>query len=289
MPFRTVVIDSHCKLEYSLNYLVVRTSETTKRIVMDEVRVLVLNSTMISITTALLAECTKRKISVVCCDDKHNPCSLLLPLCGNSITSKRIRQQVDWKKETADACWQKIIANKIRNQATLLKLSGRWGEASLLEQYVQEVEPGDPTNREGHAAKVYFNSVFYPGFTREEDCLTNAALNYGYSLILSEISRAIAAGGYLTQLGIHHKSEFNEFALSCDLMEPVRFLVDRKVKRMGPNEEWKKIIMEITGEDVCIRGQTQSFGNAISIYTNSFFSAMEEDNPEKIVFIEFNG
>ena len=96
------------------------------------------------------------------------------------------------------------------------------------------------------------------------------------------------AGGYLTQLGIHHKSEFNEFALSCDLMEPIRFLVDRKVKRMGPSEEWKKKVMEITGEDVMIRGQKQAFGNAVVIYVNSFFTAMEEDDPSKIVFMEFD-
>ena len=35
--------------------------------------------------------------------------------------------------------------------------------------------------------------------------------------------------GCITQLGIHHKNEFNEFNLSCDLMEPFRIIIDNFV------------------------------------------------------------
>lgn len=54
----------------------------------------------------------------------------------------------------------------------------------MLHGYIEELEVGDVTNREGHAAKVYFNALFGKDFTRSRDCIINAALNYGYSLIL---------------------------------------------------------------------------------------------------------
>ena len=74
-------------------------------------------------------------------------------------------------------------------------------EADLLYQYINEIEFGDVTNREGHAAKVYFNALFGMDFTRSAENVTNAALNYGYSLLLSTFNRCVVANGYITQLG----------------------------------------------------------------------------------------
>jgi CRISPR/Cas system-associated endonuclease Cas1 len=59
----------------------------------------------------------------------------------------------------------------------------------MLEQYVKEMQFGDASNREGHAAKVYFNALFGKSFTRTEDSPVNAALNYGYSILLSMFNR----------------------------------------------------------------------------------------------------
>lgn len=285
MAFRTVVIDTHSKLEYSLGYLVFRTAEATKRIFLEEVRTVIINSPMVSMTTSLLIELTNRKIKVIFCDEKHNPCGEILPCYGNNVTTKRIKTQIRWDQETADFVWKALIEAKIQNQASLLLLAGRPTEAQMLTDYATCVEPGDPTNREGHAAKVYFNSVFFPGFTREQDCLINAALNYGYSIILSEINRAVVAAGYLTQLGIHHKSEFNEFCLSCDLIEPLRFLVDKKAKTLKEDADFKKEMISLLAKDVFIREQKQSLGNAIGLYVNSFFDAMEKGDPNRIAFI----
>ena len=71
---------------------------------------------------------------------------------------------------------------------------------------------------EGHAAKVYFNALFGRGFTRSEENSINAALNYGYSLILSSVAREIVANGYITQIGIFHDNMFNQFNLASDVM-----------------------------------------------------------------------
>ena len=65
------------------------------------------------------------------------------------------------------------------------------GEAEQLYEYINEIEFGDATNREGHAAKVYFNALFGMDFTRSAENVTNAALNYGYSLLLSTFNRCV--------------------------------------------------------------------------------------------------
>ena len=99
----------------------------------------------------------------------------------------------------------------------------------MLAQLVPEVRSGDTTNREAHAARIYFQALFGQGFSRDDDTPVNAALNYGYSILLSAVNREIVARGYLTQCGICHRNEFNQFNLSCDFMEPFRPIVDRLV------------------------------------------------------------
>ena len=106
------------------------------------------------------------------------------------------------------------------------------------------MEFGDATNREGHAAKVYFNALFGMDFTRTAENSINAALNYGYSLLLSTCTREIAINGYITQLGLFHDNMFNPFNLAFDLMEPFRPLVDNLIKQMAPDKlstmkKWK--------------------------------------------------
>ena len=95
-----------------------------------------------------------------------------------------------------------IVTEKIRKQKEVSK---------LLDSYLQEIKWNDETNREGHAAKVYFNALFGLDFTRTTDCPVNSALNYGYSIILSAFTREITANGYITQLGLFHDNMFNQF------------------------------------------------------------------------------
>ena len=124
-------------------------------------------------------------------------------------------------------------------------------------------------------------------FTRSEENITNAALNYGYSIILSAFNREIVAHGYLTQLGVFHDNMFNHFNLSCDLMEPFRILVDRKVKGMTFNEftsEEKHVLVNILNETVTINQTKQTVLNAIKYYCRSVFDALNEGDLSLIQF-----
>ena len=230
MSWRVVVISKRAKLEYQMGYLVVRTEAITK-IYLNEISTLIIESTAVSLTASLLSELIKKKIKVIFCDEKRNPISELIGYYGSHDTSNKVRKQIQWSNNIKEGVWTEIVTEKIRKQKTILEMKGK-EEAALLDSYVREIQWNDETNREGHAAKVYFNALFGMGFSRTADNFVNAALNYGYTIILSAFAREIVANGYITQLGLFHDNMFNQFNLASDFMEPFRILVDRKVSAM---------------------------------------------------------
>ena len=285
MSWRTVVVSRSAKLDYQLGYLVVRTDETTK-IHIDEVETLLLESTAISITGALLSELVKKKVKVIFCDEKRNPVSELAPYYGSHDTSAKIRRQIAWSEDAKQTVWTEIVTDKIRKQADHLRDRSK-SEADMLYQYVKEIEYGDITNREGHAAKVYFNALFGKDFTRTDENSINAALNYGYTLLLSSFNREITSCGYITQLGIFHDNMFNRFNLASDIMEPFRVLVDRTVYDMHPEQfehDEKMELLKVLQDTVTIAGRQEYVNNAIKIYTKSIFDALNDNDSSLIKF-----
>ena len=285
MSWRIVVISKRAKLDYQMGYMIVR-NDTTLQIHLGEIATVLIESTAVSITTSLLAELSKKKIKVIFCDEKRNPSSELISYYGSHDTSNKVRKQIQWGKNIKEAVWTEIVTEKIRKQKELLEYLGR-EESELLEGYIKEMHLNDETNREGHAAKVYFNALFGLDFTRTADTLMNAALNYGYSIILSTFNREIVANGYITQLGLFHDNMFNQFNLSSDLMEPFRVLVDKEVLNMqleefGHNEKMQ--LVNILNHEIQVDGKTQYVNNAIKIYCKSIFDALNENDSSLIRF-----
>lgn len=286
MSWRTVVITSRCKLDFKMGFMVIR-AEETKKIFLDEIAVLLIENPAVSLTGCLLEALTEKKIRVIFCDAKRNPNAELVPYYNSYDCSRKIKAQIAWSEDVKGGVWADIVAEKIRKQADFLDELQKIDEASLLRSYLSQIEIHDSTNREGHAAKVYFNALFGKDFTRSEENITNAALNYGYSIILSAFNREIVAHGYLTQLGIFHDNMFNHFNLSCDLMEPFRILIDRKVKAMKPTElssEEKHCIVNILNDTVVIDQTRQTVLNAIKYYCRSVFDALNEGDLSLIQF-----
>lgn len=286
MSWRTVIINSQAKLDYKMGYMVVRGIET-KRVLIDEISVLLIENPTISITGCLLEALVEKKVRVIFCDSKRSPMAELSPHHGSHDSTAKIRTQVAWDDDVKALIWQEIISEKIRKQAEFLEEIKKDKEAKLLTSYIGQVEMLDASNREGHAAKVYFNALFGKEFTRSADIPINAALNYGYSVILSTFNREIAINGYLTQLGIFHSNMFNHYNLACDLMEPFRVVVDRKVKNNIPIEftqEYKHGLWNILSDYVYINNTRQMLDNAIKIYTRSIFDAVNDGDPSQIKF-----
>lgn len=178
MGWRTVVVSKSSKLDLKLGYMVVRDSEETVRVHISEISVLIIENTASSVTASLLNELTKQKIKVIFCDEKRNPSSELVSYYGCHDTLLKIRSQIEWKTEAKQAVWTAIVGEKIRNQRNNL-VYFQLNEYELLDTYLDELEFNDETNREGHAAKVYFNAVFGKSFSRSDESPVNAMLNYG--------------------------------------------------------------------------------------------------------------
>lgn len=277
MGWRTVVVTKPSKLDLKLGYLVVRDSESSVRVHLSEISLLIVETTRSSITTALMNELVRQKIKTIFCDEKQNPSSELLPCNGSYNCSAKIREQIKWTEHTKQLVWTCIVAEKIRKQAQNLQHFEKI-EASKLYAYLDELELNDASNREGHAAKVYFNALFGKSFSRSEECPTNAALNYGYSIILSCVNREVACNGYITQLGLFHDNMFNPFNLSCDLMEPFRPIVDGFVKKsefVSFESDEKKAVLSLLNSEFIINERKETMLNTIRLYVRSVFNALE--------------
>ena len=244
MSWRTVVITGNAKLDYKMDYLIVRKTDNTTRVFIGEIGMLIIESTSVSLTTMLLCELTKHKVKVVFCDEKHNPQSELLSYYGSHDTSAKVRTQIGWSKQEKELIWTEIVAEKIRQQRD-----------HLLERGLD----------------------------------TQAALNYGYGILLACFNREVVANGYITQLGLFHDNMFNRFNFSSDLMEPFRILVDRIVVKMKPqkfDKDEKICFIYMLEDGVMIDGKNQYVSNAIKIYCRSVFDALNDKDISMLKFYQ---
>lgn len=277
MAFRDVVIESPCKLSYKGGYMVVRKEDDAAKVHLSEITSVILQTNQVYVSAYLLSELAKAKISFIVADEKHNPIGQYLPLYGAHNTSKRIGEQIEWSEPAKKRVWQRVVRDKIAHQARVLTARGCEAEGDILSSLVAEVRSGDTTNREAHAARVYFRALFGETFSRDDDTPTNAALNYGYGVLLSAVNREIVARGYLTQCGICHRSEFNQFNLSCDLMEPFRPIVDRLVFDNIDGDFTKTdkyLLVDMMNQTIHYRDGSYRVGSVVGLYVQECLSAL---------------
>ncbi len=291
MGWRVVVISNTVKLDYEMGYLCIRSKDDIKRVYIDEIAVLMIETVSVSLTSYLLIELAERKVNVIFCDRKGIPNGVYTALYGSHDTSKSIRKQVLWTDVNKELIWKLIVERKIYGQSKVLLFNEKYEESNKLLSYISQVEIGDSTNREGHAAKVYFNALFGKSFTREDkELLVNIGLNYGYAILLSAVSREIVSNGYLTQIGIFHDNIFNELNLACDLMEPFRPFVDQHIisLKLEKFEQEEKIkIVQFLNKKVRIDGREQYLLNSITIYVRSMLDAIDQVNPLMVKYPEY--
>lgn len=279
MSFRTVVITNQAKLNYKNRYLVVKKGLEEKYVHLSEIDTIIIDSISVSISSYLLKELSDYKINVIFCDEKHNPFGELKSLYSKHNSSKKIINQTKWKTKDKDMLWSLVVKNKIINQMQLLKKT-KSESLELLLSYISDIKEGDKTNREGHAAKVYFNSLFGKSFARNYDNSINSALNYGYAILLSTFNKEVINNGYITQIGIHHKNEYNEFNLSCDLMEPFRVIIDNFVyfnQSRIFDIQYKLDIINLFNNTYKFKNKMYTLKDIIRMYVKSTLECLDEN------------
>lgn len=281
MSWRTIIITKHCKLSYKNNYLIIR-SDDEQIVHLSEIHTLMIDSCAVSITTYLINELANRKIKLIFCDEQRNPIGEFVPYYNSFNNSKKILFQLNWNDNIKKLIVTEILKQKILNQSRLLsKLN--FEQSLKLETYADDIVLFDATNREGHSAKVYFNALFGLDFSRELTSDINSALDYGYSIILSSFNKEIVSKGYLTQLGLKHKNEYNFFNLSCDLMEPFRILIDELVyhnKEDFFDISYKYKLVDILNKKVIYDNKEHFLSNVITLYTKNILDTLCEATEE---------
>lgn len=286
MSFRTIVITKQSKISYKNRFLVVKQENDEKYIHLSEIDTIIVDSIAVSISSYLLKELSDNKINIIFCDEKHNPFGELKSYHLLHSSSRKKILQTKWTNKQKDSLWQNIIKNKITNQALLLNKI-KSNNYNLVLSYINEVTIGDKTNREGIAAKVYFNSLFTMKFNRNDNDNINSALNYGYSILLSTFNKEIISNGYLTEIGIHHKNEYNPYNLSCDFMEPFRIIIDSFVYYHQDRKldiDYKAEIINLFNMKYKYKGKYYFLKDIIKYYTKNIFDYLE-NNKEYIGFI----
>jgi CRISPR-associated protein Cas1 len=238
--------------------------EATTTIPVEDIGVMVIDNTQVTITQGLMAALLENNTAVIICNETHHPNGLLLPLSGNTLQSERFAAQIEASEPLKKQLWQQTITAKILNQAALLKKTGKVNDKLLY--FSRNVKSGDPDNVEGRASFYYWNNLF-PGslnFNRKRDGEPpNNLLNYGYAILRAVTARNLVGSGLLPTLGIHHRNRYNAYCLADDIMEPYRPFVDEMVCQVvssGKDYEElttdiKKVLLGIASADIMIDGE----------------------------------
>ena len=281
MGWRTVIVNTHSKLSYKNNHLIFKDASRTELIHLSEVDILLLETTDIVLSTMLIKRLVDENILVIFCDDKRLPTAYLMPYYGRHDSSLQLSRQIAWNEDVKAEIWTTIIAQKILNQAFYLGSCGFLEKSQSVIDLYHGLDLFDPSNREGHAARIYFNTLFGNDFSREQDSDINAALDYGYTLILSMFAREIVLSGCMTQFGLKHANQFNQFNLASDIMEPFRPIIDRIVyeNRNSSFVRIKRELFTIFSDTFHYNDKDMYLSNIVSDYTKKVIQALNQ--PEK--------
>lgn len=276
MGWRTVIVNTHSKLSYKNNHLIFKDATRTEMIHLSEVDILLLETTDIVLSTMLIKRLVDENILVIFCDDKRLPTAHLMPYYARHDSSLQLSRQIDWEEAVKAEVWTHIISQKILNQSIYLSECGFIEKSQSVMNLYHSLELFDPSNREGHSARIYFNTLFGNDFNRELDNEINTSLDYGYTLLLSMFAREVVLSGCMTQLGLKHANQFNQFNLASDIMEPFRPIIDQIVYE-NRNHSFVKIKRElftIFSDTFQYNNKEMYLTNIVSDYTKKVIKAL---------------
>ena len=252
-------------------------SDVVKTIPIEDIGLVVLDCSQITVTEGLLEALLENNCAVVTCDKMHLPVGLLLPLYGNKVQTERYAEQIAASLPLKKQLWQQTVQCKIRNQAAMLKyVTGVEARNMLI--WADSVKSGDADNLEGRAAAFYWKTLFVdnPRFTRGDEDIVNVMLNYGYAIVRAIVARALVGAGLIPTLGIHHHNRYDAYCLADDVMEPYRPYVDKLVVEIVEEGipvtfdiDVKRRLLEIPVREVIIDDVRRPLMLAVSQTANS--------------------
>lgn len=297
MGWRIVCIEEAMRINYQLNSIGVLQKDEIVWICLDEIDMIIIETLMCNTSIKLLSEIAKKGISLVICGENHMPLGVLQGISDNQRAAKYNRYQIEWDKAVKQVVWQRIVKEKILLQMVVLYKMKKLEKIEILKGYIEQVEKGDITNREGLAAKVYFHELFGMDFVRKRnaDDIINSSLNYIYQIARAKIAQEIVAHGYIPSLGIFHCSEYNYFGLADDIIEVYRPIIDYYTIQLIEEEEvefmtsiFKEKLLNIMYQYINFGKSKQKIIESIRMYVISITDALTNSTIENITFPYFD-
>lgn len=247
----------------------------------EDIGVVVIDNPQITLTSGLIEALLDNNCALISCDASHLPVGLMLPLCGNTTQSERFRYQISASLPLKKQLWQQTIAQKIANQAQVLKEHFNVEIGNML-KWANSVKSGDSDNLEARAAAYYWKNMFpeEAEFIRDRDGIPpNNLLNYGYAVLRAIVARGLVSSGLLPTIGIYHHNKYNAYCLADDIMEPYRPYVDElviKIKKEFDNtdeltKEIKARLLSIPTIEVRINNHRRPLMVAVTETTASLY------------------
>ena len=222
----------------------------------NQISQIIINA-QISLSSAVIKECAKKKISINFIDEKTN-LSYATLVSANSAIPKTTASQISLlttKKSLRIA--QQFIIGKLKNQINYLKYLGKYhknlgAEIKAMQEILKLRVPdaasvSELMGFEGSAANSYWQAIakaidyefgFSARVTQGATDVVNSALNYGYAILYSKILKSIAAAGLSPHVSYLHALDEQKPTLAFDLIEEFRaFIVDRAVISMVNKNE----------------------------------------------------
>lgn len=292
MGWRIVYIEDAVNVRLYLDNVKVEKETNSVTIPLADIHTLIIDNYKINLSVQLITKCSEYNINLILCSINHMPQTISQPFTGNFQTPLMLKKQLEWSESYKLLIHKLIIKNKIFNQKELLiKLNKSLEVITKLNEFMNEVDEGDTKNREGLSAKMYFRELFGSKFKRFDEDVINYGLNYGYSILRSQISKTIIAKGLNPCIGIIHKGYNNPFNLSDDIIEVFRPIIDFYVfNNMLESIVFKKDdrlgLIKSTTQDVKIDGVRQSLFNAIGIFIDGIITMFDCGDISKFKKIE---
>lgn len=291
MVRRTLSFSRPCILSLKNCQMVIKMKDEldfVRTVPVEDIGFILLENQQISITLPLMNALADNNVAVVICTDTMMPKAMLLNLDCNSVQGERYRDQINASEPSKKNLWKQTVEAKIRNQAALLDKLDKDG--SQLKPYWQNVKSGDSDNREGVAAKIYWDALFGGDFMRYRTGESpNEMLNYGYTVLRAAVARSLMGSGLFPAFGIYHRNRYNSFPLADDIMEPYRPYVDEIVFDLHANGESelnkdvKAEILKLLYVDTVFDKVTRPLDLGLSVTTSSLAKCFSGEQ-KKIIY-----
>lgn len=298
MAWKGLHLSKPARLALKQSQIAIETEDNQKiTLPLEDVAWIVIDTPQVTLTSALISACMEAGIAILFTDGTHTPSGLTLPFHRHHKTARVAQTQAGIGLPLKKRLWQRIVRQKILNQAAALDAFGREGAAPLREM-ARLTGSGDPDNVEARAAREYWGR-FWKDFRREDaGDRRNGLLNYGYAVVRSGVARALVAAGLIPAFGLMHESVSNAFNLADDLVEPFRPFVDVLARRTAGEAADKRDEAPLTLEDrqamaqallenCSVNGETVNLLTACERSALSLIAAMEEGQADTLMLPAF--